>query len=86
MMPQVLSVRVRSGEIRRVRLWIPILPVVILLAPVIVLALIVALVALAVLRINPVRGLRAGLGMVAAVRGLRLAISSGDLTVHVRVR
>jgi hypothetical protein len=85
MMPQVLSIRVHSGETRRVRLWIPILPVVILLAPVIVLVLVAGLVALAILRINPVRGLRAGLGMVAAARGLRLAISSGDLTVHVRV-
>jgi hypothetical protein len=85
MMPQALSVRVHSGSSRRVRLWIPVLPVVVVLAPVIVALLVVALVALAILRINPARGLSAGLGMVAAARGLQFEIGSSDLTIHVRV-
>ena len=85
MMPQALSVRVHSGESRRVRLWIPVLPVVILLAPLLALGLVVVLVGLAVLRINPARGLGAVWGLVAATRGLRLEFSNRDLTMHVRV-
>jgi hypothetical protein len=83
--PQALSVRVHSGPSRRLRLWVPVVPVVILLAPLLALGLVVMLVGLAILRINPVRGLGAAWSLVAATRGLRLEINTRDLTIHVKV-
>ena len=85
MMPRALTLRVHKGAIPRARLWIPVLPVLILLAPLLALALVVLLVGLAVLRINPARGLEAAWGLVAATRGLLFEINIRDLTVHVSV-
>jgi hypothetical protein len=83
MMPQVVSVRVQSGQRRSVRLWIPLLPVLLLLGPLLLVGL---LVGLALVRVNPVRGLREMWGVLCAARGLRLDIHDHDNTIHVSVR
>ncbi|MFD2765401.1 hypothetical protein [Micromonospora eburnea] len=87
-MPQVVSVRVRNGRGRRVRLWIPILPVLLVLSPVLLLALAVAVAAVACLvwRINPVRALDAGWGLLCALRGTRIEIEHSRTAVLVDIR
>jgi hypothetical protein len=53
MMPQVIRVRVHSGHGRRIRLWIPVVPVLIVLSPLLLLVALVVAVASLAYRVNP---------------------------------
>jgi hypothetical protein len=85
MVPQLVTVRVHSGQGRRIRLWIPLLPVFILLSPLLVLVALVLVVACLVYRVNPWRALRAGWSLMAGLHGLSVEIQQGRNQVRVNI-
>ncbi|MEV0272098.1 hypothetical protein AB0H43_25245 [Hamadaea sp. NPDC050747] len=71
---------------RPIRIWIPVLPVLLVLSPAIVLAVGVAAVACLVYRINLLRALGSGWRIVSALPGTRLGIEHGRTEVLVTIR
>jgi hypothetical protein len=86
MMPQLVTLRVRHPRRRPVRLWIPIVPVVLVFAPVLILALPVATIASSAYRINPVRALGAGWRLLCALPGTQVDVRQGRAAVLVTIR
>jgi hypothetical protein len=85
MMPQVIRVRVHSGHGRRIRLWIPVVPVLIVLSPLLLLAALVVAVASLAYRVNPARALAAGWRLMTALQGFRLDVEQGRTAVQVNI-
>jgi hypothetical protein len=85
MMPQLVTVRVHSGRGRRIRLWIPLLPVLIVLSPLLLVATLALVVACVAYRVNPGRALRAGWHLTTALHGFRIDIQQGRTQVRVNV-
>jgi len=85
MMPQLVTLRVHSGRGRRIRLWIPLLPVLIVLSPLLLVAALVLVVACLSYRVNPARALHAGWDLMTALDGFRVEIQQGRTEVHVNV-
>jgi hypothetical protein len=86
MMPQLLTVRIRQPEGRPVRIWIPVLPMLLVLCPLVVLAVLGAAVACLVFRVDLARGLGAGWRLVSALPGTRVDVNQGDTAVLVAIR
>ena len=86
MMPQLLSVRVKRPDGRPIRIWVPVLPVVLVFSPVMVLAVLVATVACLVYRVSVVRALGTGWRIVSALPGTRFDIEQGRTAVLVTIR
>jgi hypothetical protein len=86
MMPQLLTVRVKHPDGRPIRIWVPVLPVLLVLAPVLVLAVVVAAVACLVYRISLLRALGTGWRIISALPGTRLDIEQGRTAVLVNIR
>lgn len=86
MMPQLVTVSVRDTRRRPVRLWIPVVPVLLMLSPVLVLALVVGTVASLVYRVNPVRAFGLGWSLLCALRGTRIDVAQGGRTVLVAIK
>ena len=86
MIPQLLTVRVKRPHGRPIRVWVPILPVVLVFSPVLVLAALVAAVACLVYRVSVVRALGTGWRIVAALRGMRVDVEQGRTAVLVTIR
>ena len=85
-MPQLLTVRVKRPDGRPIRIWVPVLPVVLVFSPVLVLAVLVAAVACLVYRISAVRALGTGWRIVCALPGTRVDIEQGRTAVLVTIR
>ncbi|MEV6924450.1 hypothetical protein AB0M46_08065 [Dactylosporangium sp. NPDC051485] len=85
-MPQLLTVRVKRPGGRPIRIWVPVLPVVLVLAPVVVLALLAAAVACLVYRISVARALGTGWRIVSALPGTRVDFTQGRTAVLVAIR
>jgi hypothetical protein len=85
-MPQLLTVRVKRPGARPIRIWVPVLPVVLVFSPVVVLAVLVAAVACLVYRINVVRALGTGWRIVSALPGTRVDVDQGGRAVLVSIR
>jgi hypothetical protein len=85
-MPQLLTVRVSHPDGRPIRIWVPVLPVVIVLSPVVVLAVLAAAVACLVFRVSVVRALGAGWRIVCALPGTRVDVEQGRTAVLVAIR
>ena len=85
-MPQVVTVRVHSGHGRPVRLWIPVLPVLVLLSPLLLLVLVGSAVACLATRTDPVRASHAGWWLLSSLSGTRIEIEQGRTAVLVDVR
>jgi hypothetical protein len=85
-MPQLLTVRVERPVGRPVRIWIPILPVVLVFLPIVVLAVLVAAVACLVYRVSVTRAFGTGWGIVTALPGTRVDIEQGRTAVLVTIR
>ncbi len=85
-MPQLLTVRVKRPDARPVRIWIPVLPVVLAFSPVVVLAVLVAAVACLVYRVSVVRALGAGWRVVSALPGTRFDLEQDRTAVLVTIR
>ena len=85
-MPQLLTLRVKRPSGRPIRIWVPVLPVVLVFLPVLVLAALVAAVACLVYRISVVRALGTSWRIVSALPGTRVDIAQGRTAVLVAIR
>jgi hypothetical protein len=85
-MPQVVTVRVERPDGRPIRIWIPVLPVVLVLSPVVALAVLGVAVACLVYRVSVVRALGAGWRVVSALPGTRVDIEQDRTAVLVAIR
>jgi hypothetical protein len=85
MMPQVVRVRVHSGQRRPLRLWIPVLPVLIVLSPLLLLAVLVVAAGCLFYRVNPFRAVAGGWRLLSALRGFRLEVEQGRTAVRVNI-
>ena len=85
-MPQLLTVRVTRPAGRPVRIWVPIVPVVLVFSPVVVLAVLAAAVACLVYRVSVLRGLGTGWRIVSALPGTLVDIEQGRTAVLVTIR
>jgi hypothetical protein len=85
MMPQLITVRVRPAHGRGLRLWVPVLPVLLLLSPLLVLAALVGVVVCAAYRVDPVRALAALWRLLCATRGTHIDVEDGKTAVLVSI-
>jgi hypothetical protein len=85
-MPQLLTVRVKRPDGRPIRIWVPVLPVVLVFSPVVVLAVLVAAVACVVYRVGVVRALGTSWRIVSALPGTRVDVEQGRTAVLVTIR
>ena len=85
-MPQLLTVRVKRPDGRPIRVWVPVLPVVLVFSPVVVLAVLVAVVACLVYRVSVTRALGTGWRIVSALPGTRVDVGQGRTAVLVTIR
>jgi hypothetical protein len=85
-MPQLLTVRVKRPDGRPIRIWVPVLPVVLVFSPVVVLAVLVAAVACLVYRVSMVRAFGTGWRIVSALPGTRVDVEQGRTAVLVAIR
>jgi hypothetical protein len=86
MIPQLVTYRQRRTNGRWLRLYIPVLPVVLVLSPLLLLAVLAGLVACLVFRVSPVDALRALGQLLCALPGTRFEIEHGRTAVLVSVR
>jgi hypothetical protein len=86
MIPQLVTVRVKPRSGRRVRVWVPVLPVLLILSPVLVLAVAVAAVACLVYRIRVFPALGSGWRIVSALPGTRFDLEYAHTAVLVSIR
>ncbi|WP_347600631.1 hypothetical protein [Acrocarpospora sp. B8E8] len=80
-----MTIRVKRRDGRRIRIWVPVLPVVLVFSPVVVLAVLGVAVACVVYRIDVVRALGTGWRIISALPGTRVDIEY-DRAVLVAIR
>jgi hypothetical protein len=85
-MPQLLTLRVKRPDGRPIRIWIPVLPVVLILSPVLVLAALAAIVACRVWHVHMLRAFSTGWRVVSALSGTRVDVEQGRTAVLVTIR
>ena len=86
MMPYLLRLQVRQPDHRTIRLWIPVLPVLIVGSPLLLLAALAAIIAGMVFRINPIRAL-VGVGrLLCALKGTQVEVDQPDVLVLIDIR
>lgn len=86
MIPHLVTVRHRRPDGRRLRLYVPVLPVLLVLSPLLLLAVPAGLVACLANRVAPVGALR-GIGQLLwALPGTRFEVEQGRTAVLVSVR
>lgn len=86
-MPQLVTVRVHRPSGRRpIRIWVPVLPVLLVFSPILILAVLVGAVFARVYRISVMRALGTGWRIASALRGTRLDIEQGRMAVFVTIR
>ncbi|ONK11732.1 hypothetical protein [Streptomyces sp. MP131-18] len=86
MIPQLVTVRYRRSDGRRRRLFVPVLPVGLVLSPLLLLAVPAGLVACLATRVSPVGALRGTGQLLWALPGTRFEIEYGRTAVLVSVR
>ncbi len=86
MIPQLVTIRYRRPDGRHRRLWIPVLPVVLLLSPLLLLAVLGGVIACLIFAMRPAASLR-GIGqLLCALPGTRFEMRQGPTAVLVSVR
>jgi len=86
MMPYLLRLRVRQPDRRTIRLWIPVLPVLIVGSPLLLLATLAAIIAGLVWRTNPIQAL-VGVGrLLCALKGTQVEVDQPDVLVLIDIR
>ena len=85
MIPQVATVRVQSRPDKNFRLWIPLLPIYLILTPFLFLIIIAGVVACARYRISPIRALTAVAQTLSGLGGLRIDIKQGHSIVLIKL-
>jgi hypothetical protein len=86
MIPYLVTVRRRGPDGRRRRLYVPVLPVLLVLSPLLLLAVPVGLVACLVTRMSPIGVLRGAGQLLWALPGTRIEIEQGRTALLVSVR
>ncbi|GII29747.1 hypothetical protein [Planotetraspora mira] len=86
MMPQLVTVRVERPDGRPIRIWVPVLPVVLVFSPVVVLAVLAAAVACLVFGVSVVRALGTSWRVISALPGTRVDIEQSRTAVLVTIR
>jgi hypothetical protein len=86
MMPQLLTVRVKRAEGRIIRIWVPLLPVALMLSPFLILAALGAAVACRVYRVRVTQAFGAGWRLFCALPGTRFDVQEGRTAVLVSIR
>lgn len=86
MIPQLVTVRRRRSDGRWRRLYVPVLPVVLVLSPLLLLAVVGGVVACLATRVSPVGALRGAGQLLWALPGTRFEIDLGRTAVLVSIR
>ena len=86
MIPQLVTYRQRRRDGRWLRLYIPVLPVLLVLSPLLLLAVLAGVVACLATRASPVGALRGTGQLLWALPGTRFEIEDGRTAVLVSVR
>lgn len=86
MIPQLLTLRVTRPRGRPIRIWLPVLPILVLLSPVLVLAVLGAAIACRIYRIGVARAFGSVWRFACALRGTRFDIEQGRTAVLVTIR
>jgi len=86
MIPQLVTVRYRRPDGRWLRLYVPVLPVLLVLSPLLLLVVLAGLVACVVYWISLVGALRGTGQLLCALPGTRFEIDDGRTAVLVSVR
>jgi hypothetical protein len=86
MMPHLLRLQVRQENRRTFRLWIPVLPILIVLSPLLLLAVFAAVIACLVFRINPIRALVAAVRLLCALKGTQIEVDQPEALVLLDIR
>ena len=85
MMPQLVTVRIRGANGRPHRFWLPVLPIVLVLSPLLLVAAVVAAIACLIYRVRPLRALGEVWRLFSALRGSRFDVEQGRLAVLVTI-
>lgn len=83
MMPQLVAYRQRRPDGSWLRLYIPVLPVLLLLSPLLALAVVAGLVACVVYGINPVAAARGTGRVLWALSGAQFHLDDGHVAVQI---
>lgn len=86
MIPQLVTYRQRRRDGRWLRLYVPVLPVLLVLSPLLLLAVLAGLVACLVFRVSPVGALRGTGQLLWALPGTQIEVEQGRTAVLVSVR
>lgn len=86
MIPQLVTYRQRRRNGRWLRLYVPVVPVALLLSPLLLLILVAGVVACLIFRVSPVGALCGGWRLMWALPGSRFELDDGATAVLVRVR
>ncbi|MFI6763621.1 hypothetical protein ACIBF5_31305 [Micromonospora sp. NPDC050417] len=86
MIPQLVTARYRRPDGRWRRFYVPVLPVVLVLSPLLLLAALGGLVACLVFRVSPVGALRGFGRLLWALPGSRFELEDGRMAVLVSIR
>jgi hypothetical protein len=86
MIPQLVTVRYRRSDGRRRRLYVPVLPVLLVLSPLLLLAVLAGLVACLVFQVGPVGALRGVGRLLWALPGTRFELEEGRTAFLVSIR
>jgi hypothetical protein len=86
MIPQLVTVRYRRSDGRWLRLYVPVLPVVVVLSPLLLLAVLAGLVACLATGMSPVGALRGAWQLLWALPGTRIEVDDGQTALLVSVR
>ena len=86
MMPQLVTISIRPPRRKAFRLWIPLLPLLLVLSPVLLIALVAVVVACVAYRINPARALSTAWLLLCGLRGTRVDVERGRTAVLVAIR
>ncbi len=86
MIPNLVTVRHRRSNGRWLRLYVPVLPILLVLSPLLLLAVLAGLVACLATRVSPVGALRGFGQLLWALPGTRIEFEQGRTAVLVSVR
>jgi hypothetical protein len=85
-MPQLVTVRVDRRAGRRIRIWLPVLPVLLVLSPVLILAALAGAVACLIFGVRFIPAFGASWRLFCALPGTRLDVQEGRTAVLVSIR
>jgi hypothetical protein len=86
MIPQFVAINVHNGRKHRIRLWIPMVPVYLLLSPLLLLVGLALVVACVVYRVRPIRALVGGWRLMSCLSGVRVEVEQGRTAVLVSIK